>query len=109
MPIFTQFPAKDASKRAVPQETIDEYKKFIEDLKEGNVGQLEFPEGEDTKLGKRALQEAGNQLGMHIKVSSARGQKNIVRFKRLSQEEFEEAQRKAKARGEKMRGKRRKK
>lgn len=105
MPIFTQISAKEASKRVVPQEMIDEHKKYIEQLEEGKIGQLEFSEGEDVALAKKALQEAGNQLGMHLKVAKARGLKNILRFKSISKEEFEESQKKAQERGAKMKGK----
>lgn len=109
MPIFTQISAKEASKRVVPQEMVDEHKKYIEQLEEGKIGQLEFGEGEDIALGKRALQEAGSQLGIFLRVSKARGNNSILRFKRLTKDEFEEAQKKAQERGAKMKGRARKK
>ena len=104
MPKFTQISEK-APGKVVPQSTIDEYKQYIEQLEEGKLGQLEFEEGENIKLAKSALQAAGTQLNMYIKVSNARGLKNILRFKRLTKEEFEEAQKIAQERAAKMRGK----
>ena len=104
MPKFTQIPEKSAGK-AAPQSTIDDYKKYIEELEEGNLGQLEFEEGEDVTLAKKALQAAGSQLNMYLKVSKARGQENILRFKRITEEEHKEAQKTAETRAAKMRGK----
>lgn len=104
MPKFTQVSEKAAGK-ALPQSTIDEYKKYIEQLEEGKLGQLEFEEGEDIKLAKSALQAAGAQLEIYLKVSKARGQKNILRFKRITEEEHKEAQKVAEARAAKMKGK----
>jgi hypothetical protein len=105
MPVFTQLSAKEAGKKAIPQEMIEEHKKFIAELEEGKVGQLEFGEGEDVALSKKALQEAGTQLGIFLKVSKARGNDRILRFKKITEEEHKEAQKIAEARAAKMRGK----
>lgn len=104
MPKFTQISEKAAGK-ALPQNVIDDYKKYIEQLEEGNLGQLDFEEGEDIKLAKSALQAAGAQLEIYLKVSKARGKENILRFKRITEEEHKEAQKVAEARAAKMRGK----
>lgn len=105
---LTIVPEKEASKVAVPQEVIEEYKKHIEEIekqKKGYVGKLELDEGENIKIAKRALKEAANQLSMYVKVQKVRGSDKALRVKLISKEENEEAQKVAEARAAKMRGK----
>ena len=108
MPKFSQEPITKAVKvSGIPQETVDGYKKFIEQLEKGNVGKLEFDKGEDIALGRRALQEASIQLKKYVKARKVRGSDNVLAFERISKREFDEARKQVEARVAKMRGKKR--
>jgi hypothetical protein len=110
MPKFTQqqIEKKTAKPKGIPEEVIAEYKKFIEALEKGNEGRLEFKEGENIAQARKALVEAGNQTKKYVRVRKPRGADNVLTFVQISKKEFDEAQAKAKARGEKLRGKRKK-
>ena len=107
MPKFTKEkkPEKAGRTPAIPQEMIDEYKGFIEQTDKEEVGTLEFDEGEDIKLGRKALVEAGIQLRKYVKVRKPRGAENSLLFERITKKEFDEAKAKAEAKAEKLRGK----
>lgn len=108
MPKFTQEPIQKAVKaKGIPQDVIDGYKKFVEGLEKGNVGKLEFGEDEDIKLGRKALLEAGIQLKKYARVMKVRGSDNVLRFVRITKQEFDEARKRVEARAEKIRGKKR--
>ena len=108
MPKFSIVQEKEVGKMAVPQELIEEYKSHIEELEKqekGFVGKIEFEEGENIKIGKKALQEAASQLDKYIKVQKVRGSANLLRVKLISKEEHEEAKKIAQARAAKLKGK----
>ena len=108
MPKFTkQKKEKKQPRGVIPQEVIDEYKGFIEQTDKEDVGTLEFEEGEDIKLGRKALVEAGVQSRKYVKVRKPRGAENSLLFERITKKEFDEAKDKAEARAEKLRGKQR--
>jgi len=110
MPKFSQAPIevkKPGRPKGIPQEIIDEYKPFIEQLEKGNAGSLEFGKNENITQGRKALVEAGIQLKKYIKVRKPRGQDNILTFQQITKKEFDEAKKKAEVRGAKLRGKKR--
>ena len=105
MPVLKKQPQGTSVGKQLPQDVVDEYKKYIEEIKEGEEGILEFQEDEKISLGKEALKQAGSQLGKHLKINKVRGSENLLRFQIITKEEWEEAQRKAMERGEKLKGK----
>ena len=111
MPKLTLYAAEKGGVRAISPEILEEYKGYVSSLdKEKGLkgyGELEFDKGEDIKLGRRALTEAGIQLGKHVKVTKVRGSDNTLRYTRISKQEFDAAKASAEARAEKMRGKKR--
>jgi len=107
MPKFTQESLdKKAVPKALPQEVIDEYKQYIEQLEKGNAGIVEFGKDENVAVGRKALQEAGIQGKKYVKVQKVRGGDNKLKFWLITKKEWDDAAAKAKARGEKIRGKR---
>ncbi len=108
MPKFAQEPLEKKVKvKGVPPEAVEEYKKYIEGLEKGNAGLLEFGKDENMALGRRALQEAGIALKKYVRVQKVRGEDNKLRFYQITKKEYDEALAMAKARGEKLRGRRR--
>lgn len=109
MPVFTQRPIQVAvgQAREIPAEMMEEYKKHIEGLEQSNEGVLEFGEGEDIRLGRRALVEASLALKQYVVVRKERGSDNKLVFRRISKKEFDEAQASIQARVAKLKGKRR--
>ena len=107
MPKFSQesLEKKSASK-ALLQEVVEEYKQYIEQLEKGNAGFLDFGKDENMAVGRKALQEAGLQSKKYVKVQKVRGEDNKLKFWLITKKEYDEAVEKAKARGEKLRGKR---
>ena len=107
MPKFTQqpIPVKTARQKGIPQEVVDEYKLFIEQLEKGNVGTLEFGKNDNINQGRKALVEAGVQSKKYVKVRKPRGADNILAFERITKKEFDDAKAKAAARGAKLKGK----
>lgn len=105
MPKFSQRPiaVKSARNKAIPQEIIDQYAQYVEQLKRGNEGILEFGKNENMALGRRALIEAGIQAKKYLKVSKVRGMDNTLKFIQISKREWEEWQRRSRARSEKIR------
>ena len=107
MPILKAVPKGSSLGTQIPKEMVEQYKAFIEGVDEGSQdGILEFQEGEDINLGKEAIKQAALELGKYIKITKPRKIDNQLRFRFQTKEEYEDAQEKAKARGEKIRGKR---
>jgi hypothetical protein len=105
MPKFSQSKIeekKPGRKPAIPQELIDEYKPFIEQLEKGNQGRLEFSAKEDINKSRKALILAGVEIKKYVKARKERGSDNVLLFQVISKKEYDEAQAKAKARGEKV-------
>ena len=105
MPKFTQSKIeekKPGKPKGIPTEVIEQYMKFVDQLEKGNEGQLEFAEGENIVQARKALVEAGIHCKKYLKVRKPRGADNILTFVLISKKEYEEAQAKAKARGEKV-------
>ena len=106
MPKFTQESLdKKAVPKALPQEVIDEYKQYIEQLEKGNAGIVESGKDENVAVGRKALQEAGIQGKKYVKVQKVRGEDNKLKFWLITKKEWDDAAAKANARGEKIRGK----
>jgi hypothetical protein len=107
MPKFTQqpIPVKTGRPKGIPQEVVDEYKPYIEQIEKGNEGTLEFGKNENITQGRKALVEAGIQLKKYVKVRKPRGQDNVLTFSLITKKEFDEAKEKAAARGAKLKGK----
>ena len=106
MPVFKQQPKEEKrrEKSDIPREIIDEYKGYIEQLNKKNIGILEFEKGEDIQLARKALLQAGEELKKYVKVRKPRGEENVLRFERITLKEWTEAQKKARARGAKLKG-----
>jgi nicotinamide mononucleotide adenylyltransferase len=109
MPVFTQQPIeiKQNKPKGIPQETIDEYTEYIGKVRKGNEGLFEFGEDENINVARRALKEAGIQSKKYIRVAKVRGKDNVLKFVRISKEEFDTAQEAAAARGAKLKGRKR--
>ena len=106
MPVFTQAKIEvkeKAAKKAIPDEMIEEYMGYIGQLEKGNEGTLEFEEGENISKGRKALVEAGVHAKKYVKVTKPRGVKNVLTFQLITKAEFDEAAKKSKERGEKIR------
>lgn len=111
MPKFSQQPIPVNSPRAkgLPQEVIDQYKPYVEELTKGNEGTLVFGKSENIALGRKALVEAGVQLKKYVAVRKPRGLDNTLNFRRITKKEFDASKSKAKARGAKLKSRPRKK
>jgi hypothetical protein len=107
MPVLTKRPIQMAVKQEIPAEMIEDYKKHIEAVDKNEEGALAFGEGEDIKLGRRALIEASLALKQYVAVRKERGSDNTLVFRKISKKEYDEAQAKIQARVAKMRGKKR--
>lgn len=106
MPKFSQAKIevkKPGKPKGIPTEVIEEYMKYVEALEKGSEGKLEFEEGENISQARKALVEAGVHCKKYVKVRKPRGTDNILTFVQITKAEFQEAQAKAKARGEKVR------
>ena len=107
MPIFKLQPKetkekKERKKAGIPQAVIDEYKGFIEQLNNNTVGVVEFKEGENITLGRKALQQAGEESKKYVKVRKPRGATNALQVERITRKEWADAKSKAQARGAKL-------
>jgi len=104
MPKFSQqkIEVKSAKPKGIPNEVIEQHMEYVKGLEKGNEGRLEFEEGENIAQARKALVEAGIHCKKFLKVRKPRGEKNILTFVQISKKEYDEAQAKAKARGEKV-------
>ena len=107
MPIFRVEPKekkekKERKKAGIPQEVIDEYKGYIEQLDKNTVGILEFKKDENITLGRKALQQAGEESKKYVKVRKPRGSANTLQVERITRKEWADARSKALARGAKL-------
>lgn len=94
---------KKARKKAgILQEVIDEYKGYIEQLGKNTVGMLEFKKDENINLGRKALNQAGEESKKYVKVRKPRGATNVLQVERITRKEWADAKNKAKARGAKV-------
>ena len=106
MPKFSQQKIeekKPGRKPAIPDEIIEQYMEYVKALEKGSEGRLEFEEGENINKGRKALIEAGIHGKKYVKVRKPRGENNVLTFVQITKQEFQEAQAKAMARGEKVR------
>jgi|SaaInl8_200m_RNA_FD_contig_21_2469006_length_375_multi_6_in_0_out_0_1 hypothetical protein len=105
MPRFTQEKIADPKKsaKAIPDEVIDQYVEYIQNLEKGNEGILEFDEGEDVIQARKALVEAGVRCKKYVRVRKPRGDRITLRFRSISKAEYDESRSKAMARGAKIR------
>jgi hypothetical protein len=111
-PVFTQqkIEKKQPKQKGIPQEVVDSYKPYIEELQKEHEGVLKFG-SDDVKIavGRKALLEASVQLKKWIKISKVRGVDNQLKFVLITKKDYDEAQAKSAARGEKIRKARQKK
>ena len=108
MPVFKQQSIekkKPGRPAGIPQEVVDEYKQYIEQLEKGSEGILEFKKDENINQARKALQQAGEELKKYVKVRKQRGSDNALKFQQITRKEWVEAKQKAKARGAKLKGK----
>ena len=108
MPVFRQEPIeekKPAKPAGIPQEVIDEYKLYIQELEKGSRGVLEFNEDEDISLARKALQQAGEEAKKYVKVRKPRGKDNVLQFERITRNEWLEAKQKVQDRAAKLKDK----
>ena len=107
MPIFKIIPKekKVAKKAGIPQEVIDEYKGYIEQLDTKSTGVLEFKKDENITLGRKALNQAGEESKKYVKVRKPRGEENVLQVERITRKEWADAKSKAQARGAKLKKK----
>ena len=104
MPRFKQIPAdqQQSTRGAVPQELVDEYKQYVEQLEKGNVGLLEFNKTENIDQARKALEEAAEQLRKYVKIRRKRGE-NALQFQQITQREWQDKKRRSKERASKIR------
>lgn len=93
------------AKAVIPQEVIEEYKAYIQQLEKGSRGELEFKKDENINQGRKALLQAGVALKRYVRVRKPRGSTNVLQFEKISAKEWGAAKKAAKARGEKLKGK----
>ena len=108
MPKFSQEPIevkKPGRPAGIPQEVIDEYKGYIEQIEKGNRGILEFKNGENINQGRKALIQAGEESKNYVKVRKPRGAENVLQFEKITRKEYVAAKQNAAARGAKLKGK----
>ena len=101
MPVFRQqrVEKKEPGKPAgIPQEVIDEYKSYIDQLEKGSQGILTFNQGENIALARRALQQAGEESKKYVKVRKPRGEANVLQFQRITKTEWMAAKKMARDR-----------
>ena len=108
MPVFTQ-QKKEVKKpgrpAVIPQDVVDEHKEYIEKLEKGSTGTLAFKKDENINQSRKALQQAGVELKKYVRVRKPRGAANVLQFERITAKEWAAAQKVAKVRGEKLKGK----
>ena len=106
MPKFSQekIAVKEkVAKKAIPDEMIEEYMGYIGQLEKGNLGTLEFGPDEKMAKARKALVEAGVHSKKYVKVTKPRGISNVLKFQLITKAEFDEAAKKSKERGDKIR------
>ncbi|MFH1485703.1 MAG: hypothetical protein ABIH46_06505 [Chloroflexota bacterium] len=92
--------------KPIPQDVIDQFKEKLEALEKGREGLVRLGDKKELSLARRAIQEAALQAKNWVKVRKERGSENVLLVQRVSKREYDEAQKKAAARGAKLRGKR---
>ena len=107
MPIFKLQPKETKEKKirkkaGIPQAVIDEYKGYIEQLNKNTVGVVEFKKDENITLGRKALNQAGEESKKYVKVRKLRGSTNALQVERITRKEWADAKSKAQARGAKL-------
>ena len=105
MPKFSQEPIevkKPGRPAGIPQEVIDEYKGYIEQIEKGNRGTLEFKNDENINQARKALVQAGEESKNYVKVRKPRGAENVLQFERITRKEYVAAKQSAAARGAKL-------
>ena len=98
---------KKPGKPAVDPEAVEDCRKVIKGLEKGVELLLKFKDPKLLNLGRRALLEAGAQEKIWLKVRKERGSDGILVVQRITRGEFDEAAKKARARGAKLKGKKR--
>ena len=105
MPKFSQEPIevkKPGRPAGIPQEVIDEYKGYIEQIEKGYRGTLEFKNDENINQARKALVQAGEESKNYVKVRKPRGAENVLQFERITRKEYVAAKQSAAARGAKL-------
>ena len=63
---------------------------------------MEFKKDENIALGRKALNQAGEESKKYVKVRRARGSANVLQVERITRKEWAKAKSKALARGAKL-------
>lgn len=84
---------------------VDEYKEYIGKLEKGNIGTLEFKKGENVNLARRALKQASVELKKYVRIRKPRGAANTLQLEHITKAQWAAAQKVAKERGAKLKGK----
>lgn len=113
MPIKFDFEIRDIPEKtgpgakAIPEDVIQQFKERLEPLEKGKEGVFKLQDKKELVLARRTIQEAALQLKRFwVKVRKERGTGSVLLVQRVSKREYDEAQKKAAARGAKLRGKR---
>lgn len=79
-PVFKQvkIEKKPAGRpKGIPQEIVDSFKPYVDQLEKGNQGILEFKKDEPVSKARKALIQAATELKAYIKVRRQRSTPNI--------------------------------
>lgn len=98
-PVFKQFKIekKPAGRpKGIPQEIVDSYKPYVEQLEKGNQGSLEFRKDENVSQARKALLQAATELKRYIKIRRQRNSPNILTFVRVTAQEWAASRKKGK-------------
>ena len=98
---------KKRGKPTIDPKALEDCKKVIKGLERGIELLLKFKDPNQISLGRRALQEAGIQEKIWLKVRKERGSDAILVVQRITKQEYDEAAKMAAARGAKLKGKKR--
>lgn len=111
MPVFSQQPkeTKKPGRPGIPQEIVDEYKQYVQELEKGSIGRLEFKQDEDITQARKALKEAGIQLKKQVKIRKPRGEDGVLLFERAARKRRAAAQKTAPRKESKPRARAKKK
>ena len=95
---------KKPGRPAIDPKALEDCKRVIKGLERGVELLLKFKDPKQISLGRRALQEAGIQEKIWLKVRKERGSDNILVAQRITKQEYDEAAKMAAARGAKLKG-----
>ena len=98
---------KKPGKSSIDPQAVEDCRKVVKGLERGVELLFKLKDPKQLSLGRKALQEAGLQEKIWLKVRKERGSDSILVVQRITKQEFDETARKAKERGAKLKGKKR--